>query len=53
MICAFNLIPLATGMTGWNGRKTLRFYQLLPISRLLSSFSVLKCKKLPCLWYVT
>ena len=28
MICAFNLIPSATGMTGWNGHKTLRFYQL-------------------------
>ena len=29
MICAFNLIPLATGMTGWNGHKTKGFYRLV------------------------
>ena len=34
MISTFNLTPSATGMTGWDSRKTLRFYRLV---RLVTS----------------
>ena len=46
MISTFNLIPSATGTTGWNGHKTRRFYpliRLVAIVPLLQLWNVSKC----------
>ena len=46
MISTFNLTPLATGMTGRDGRKTLRFYQLVRLVTSCPSFLALKYKEI-------
>ena len=46
LISTFNLTPLATDMTGWDGRKTLGFYRLVRLVTSCPSFLVLKYKKL-------
>ena len=44
MISTFNLTPSATGTTGRNGRKTLRFYRLVRLVASCHSLLVLKYK---------
>ena len=46
MISTFNLTPLATGMTGQDGHKTLRFYQLVRLVTSCLSLLVLKYKEI-------
>ena len=46
MISTFNLTPLATGMTGRDGRKTLRFYQLVQLVASCPSLLALKYKEI-------
>ena len=46
MISTFNLTPSATGMTGRDGRKTLRFYQLIRLVTSCHSLLVLKYKEI-------
>ena len=46
MISTFNLTPSATGMTGRDGRKTLRFYQLVRLVASCPSLLVLKYKEI-------
>ena len=46
MISTFNLTPSATGMTGWDGRKTLRFYRLVRLVASCSSLLALKYKEI-------
>ena len=46
MISTFNLTPSATGMTGRDGRKTLRFYQLVRLVASCPSLLALKYKKI-------
>ena len=46
MISTFNLIPLATGMTGQDIRKTRRFYQLVQLVVSCPSFPALEYMKL-------
>ena len=45
MISTFNLTPLATGMTGWDGHKTLRFYRLVRLVASCPFFWALKYKE--------
>ena len=44
MISTFNLAPLATDTTGWDGRKTLRFYRLVRLVASCPSLLALKYK---------
>ena len=46
LISTFNLTPLATGMTGRDGHKTLRFYQLVQLVASCPSLLVLKYKEM-------
>ena len=46
MISTFNLTPLATGTTGRDGRKTLRFYRLVRLVASCPSLLALKYKEL-------
>ena len=46
MISTFNLTPSATGMTGWDGRKTLGFYRLIRLVASCPSLLVLKHKEI-------
>ena len=46
MISTFNLTPLATGTTGRDGRKTLRFYRLVRLVTSCPSLLALKYKEL-------
>ena len=46
MILTFNLIHLATGMTGWDGHKTQRLYRLIQLVVSCPSFLALKYRKL-------
>ena len=46
LISTFNLTPLATSMTGWDGRKTLRFYRLIRLVVSCPSLLVLKYKEI-------
>ena len=46
MISTFNLTPLASGMTGRDGRKTLRFYWLVWLVASCHSLLVLKYKEI-------
>ena len=46
LISTFNLTPLATGMTGWDGRKTLGFYQLVQLVASCPSLLFLKYKEI-------
>ena len=46
MISTFNLTPLATGTTGRDGRKTLRFYQLIRLVTSCPSLLALKYKEI-------
>ena len=46
LISTFNLTPLATGMTGQDGRKTLRFYQLVRLVTSCPSLLVLEYKEI-------
>ena len=46
MISTFNLTPLATGLTGRDGRKTLRFYRLIRLVASCPSLLVLKYKEI-------
>ena len=45
MISTFNLTPLATGLTGRDGCKTLRFYQLVQLVASCPSSLALKYKE--------
>ena len=46
LISTFNLTPSATGMTGWDGRKTLGFYRLVQLVASCPSLLVLKYKEI-------
>ena len=46
MISTFNLTPLATGMTGRDGHKTLGFYRLVRLVASHPSLLVLKYKEI-------
>ena len=46
LISTFNLTPLATGMTGRDGRKTLSFYRLVRLVASCPSLLVLKYKEI-------
>ena len=46
MISTFNLTPLATGMTGRDGCKTLRFYRLIRLVASCPSLLALKYKEI-------
>ena len=46
MISTFNLTPSATGMTGRDGRKTLRFYRLVRLVTSCPSLLALKYKEI-------
>ena len=46
MISTFNLTPLATGMTGRDSRKTLRFYRLIRLVASCPSLLALKYKEI-------
>ena len=46
MISTFNLTPSATGMTGRDGRKTLRFYRLVRLVASCPSLLALKYKEI-------
>ena len=46
MISTFNLTPLATGTTGWDGRKTPRFYRLIRLVASCPSLLALKSKEI-------
>ena len=46
MISTFNLTPSATGMTGRDGRKTLRFYQLIWLVASCPSLLALQYKEI-------
>ena len=46
MISTFNLTPSATGMTGQDGRKTLRFYRLVRLVASCPSLLALKYKEI-------
>ena len=46
MISTFNLTPSATGMTGWDGHKTLRFYRLVRLVTSCPSLLALKYKEI-------
>ena len=46
MISTFNLTPLATGKTGRDGHKTLRFYGLVRLVASCHSLLVLKYKEI-------
>ena len=46
LISTFNLTPSATGMTGRDGRKTLRFYRLIRLVTSCPSLLVLKYKEM-------
>ena len=46
MISTFNLTPSATGMTGQDGRKTPRFYQLVQLVASCPSLLALKYKEI-------
>ena len=46
MISTFNLTPLATGTTGRDGCKTLRFYQLIRLVTSCPSSLALKYKEI-------
>ena len=46
MISTFNLTPSATGTTGRDGRKTLRFYRLVRLVASCPSLLALKYKEI-------
>ena len=46
MISTFNLTPSATGTTGQDGRKTLRFYRLIRLVVSCPSLLALKYKEI-------
>ena len=46
MISMFALTPSATGTTGWDGHKTLRFYRLVRLVASRPSLLVLKYKEI-------
>ena len=46
MISTFNLTPSATGMTGQDGHKTLRFYRLVRLVASCPSLLALKYKEI-------
>ena len=46
MISTFNLTPSATGTTGCDGRKTLRFYQLVQLVASCPSLVALKYQEI-------
>ena len=46
MVSTFNLTPSATGTTGRDGRKTLRFYRLVQLVASCPSLLALKCKEI-------
>ena len=46
LISTFNLTPSATGMTGRDGRKTLRFYRLVRLVASCPSLLALKYKEI-------
>ena len=46
MISTFNLTPSATGTTGQDGHKTLRFYRLIRLVTSCPSLLVLKYKEI-------
>ena len=46
LVSTFNLTPLATGMTGQDSRKTLRFYRLVRLVASCPSSLVLKYKEI-------
>ena len=46
LISTFNLTPSATGKTGWDGHKTLRFYRLVQLVASCPSSLALKYKEI-------
>ena len=46
LISTFNLTPSATGMTGRDGRKTLRFYRLVRLVASCPSLLALKYREI-------
>ena len=46
LISTFNLTPLATGTTGQDGHKTLRFYRLVRLVTSCPSLLALKYKEI-------
>ena len=46
MISTFNLTPSATGTTGQDSRKTLRFYRLIPLVASCPSLLAVKYKEI-------